>query len=245
MPGQVSATVWRMQVSLSTALLTELSDCAAKDDWEGFRGYIAKGLRSTFFLIIPLACMVGALAIPLMQLFQAGAFSSDDAQFVGNILATWTLSLPFYAGYMYMYRVFAAMRKFLQFALIDFALRIPQVFFYWYLCIQPTIGLAGIPLTDLAFYGIMFVIWPFDCKIKSRIIWNPRHHKCFCPLRSCVPCCWHSCLFYCWHHSSNTSHNRKLRYSLCSGHHHSMRPRWPRDCLWLYVGYCAFLSLAF
>lgn len=153
-------------VSLSTALLTELSDCAAKDDWEGFRGYIAKGLRSTFFLIIPLACMVGALAIPLMQLFQAGAFSSDDAQFVGNILATWTLSLPFYAGYMYMYRVFAAMRKFLQFALIDFALRIPQVFFYWYLCIQPTIGLAGIPLTDLAFYGIMFVICLLIVKSK-------------------------------------------------------------------------------
>lgn len=65
-----------------------------------------------------------------------------------------------------MYRVFAAMRKFLQFALIDFVLRIPQVFFYWYLCTQPTIGLAGIPLTDLAFYGIMFAICLLIVKSK-------------------------------------------------------------------------------
>ena len=60
-----------------------------------------------FFLIIPLAAMVGGLALPLMQLFQAGAFSSEDTLTVSMVLSVWTLSLPFYAGYMYMYRVFA------------------------------------------------------------------------------------------------------------------------------------------
>lgn len=143
-------------VSLSTTLLTELSDCAARDDWKGFRHYIRTGLRSTFFLIIPLAAMVGSLAIPLMQIFQVGAFNAQDTQFVGQILAVWVLSLPFYAGYMYMYRVFAAMRKFIQFALIDFALRFVQVYFYYLLC--NNIGLAGIPITDFFFYGIMFVV---------------------------------------------------------------------------------------
>ena len=41
-----------------------------------------------------------------MQLFQAGAFTADEVNNVGSILAVWVLSLPFYAGYMYMYRVF-------------------------------------------------------------------------------------------------------------------------------------------
>lgn len=145
-------------VSLSTTLFTELSDCAAREDWKGFKHFIQSGLSSTFFLIIPLAAMVGALAIPLMQLFQAGAFKGDDAIFVGEVLFVWIFSLPFYAGYMYMYRVFAALRSFLQFAIIDFALRIPQVILYYLFCSNPEIGLIGIPLADLIFYGIMFIV---------------------------------------------------------------------------------------
>ena len=143
-------------VSVSTTMLTELSDCAAREDWQGFRHFIKTGLRSTFFLIIPLAAMVGSLALPLMQLFQAGAFSSEDTQIVSTVLSMWVLSLPFYAGYMYMYRVFAALRKFAQFAVIDIILRVVQVFFYWQLCQPEMFGVVGIPLADLFFYIIMF-----------------------------------------------------------------------------------------
>ncbi len=142
-------------VSVSTTMLTELSDCAAREDWQGFRHFIQTGLRSTFFLIIPLAAMVGGLALPLMQLFQAGAFSSEDTQTVSTVLSVWTLSLPFYAGYMYMYRVFAALRKFTQFALADVALRIIQVFFYYLLCQPDILGVVGIPVADIFFYTIM------------------------------------------------------------------------------------------
>lgn len=145
-------------VSLSTTLLTELSDCAAREDWDGFRGYVRSGLRSTFFLIIPLALLVGALATPLMQLFQAGAFTAEEVENVGNVLSLWVLSLPFYAGYMYFYRVFAAMRSFLKFAVIDFALRFVQVAGYWFLCQPDVTGLAGIPLADLGFYLVMFAV---------------------------------------------------------------------------------------
>lgn len=145
-------------VSLSTTLLTELSDCAAREDWNGFKGYIRSGLRSTFFLIIPLAFLVGALAQPLMQLFQAGAFTSEEVSNVGYILAIWVISLPFYAGYMYMYRVFAALRSFMKFAIIDFIVRLGQVAGYWYLCQPGVLGLAGIPVSDLAFYAVMLVV---------------------------------------------------------------------------------------
>lgn len=153
-------------VSLSTTLLTELSDCAAREDWKGFRGFIRSGLRSTFFLIIPLALLVGALAQPLMQLFQAGAFTADEVNNVGSILALWVISLPFYAGYMYMYRVFAALRSFMKFAIIDFIIRLAQVAGYWYLCQPEVLGLAGIPIADLAFYTVMFVVCSFIIRGK-------------------------------------------------------------------------------
>ena len=153
-------------VSLSTTLLTELSDCAAREDWNGFRGFVRSGLRSTFFLIIPLALLVGSLAQPLMQLFQAGAFTADEVNNVGSILALWVVSLPFYAGYMYMYRVFAALRSFLKFAVIDFIMRIVQVAGYWYLCEPEVLGLAGIPVADLGFYVLMFVVCSFIVRGK-------------------------------------------------------------------------------
>lgn len=153
-------------VSLSTTLLTELSDCAAREDWNGFRGYVKTGLRTTFFTIIPLALLVGALAQPLMQLFQAGAFTADQVDNVGSILMLWVLSLPFYAGYMYMYRVFAALRSFLKFALIDFALRFVQVAGYWFLCQPEVLGLAGIPISDLGFYLVMYIICGFIVRGK-------------------------------------------------------------------------------
>lgn len=145
-------------VSLSTALLTELSDCAAREDWGKFKDFVRDGVRTTFFAIIPLATLVGCLAYPLMMLFEAGAFTGDEALNVSDILSVWCLSLPFYAGYMYMYRVFAAMRNFMKFALIDFALRFVQVGLYWYLCQPEVLGLPGIPLADLLFYGVMFVV---------------------------------------------------------------------------------------
>lgn len=153
-------------VSLSTTLLTELSDCAAREDWAGFRGYVRSGLRSTFFLIIPLATMVGSLAVPLMQLFQAGAFTAEEVARVGEVLSVWVIALPFYAGYMYLYRVFAALRSFLKFALIDFCMRFVQVGLYYALCRPEALGLVGIPVADIVFYGIMFVVCTFIVRGK-------------------------------------------------------------------------------
>ena len=76
------------------------------------------------------------------------------------------MSLPFYAGYMYMYRVFAALRSFLKFAIIDFFVRFAQVAAYWYLCKPEVLGLAGIPIADLGFYLVMFVVCSFIVRGK-------------------------------------------------------------------------------
>lgn len=106
-----------------------------------------------FLFDYPLSVLGWRTCSALMQLFQAGAFTAEEVANVGTILAIWVVSLPFYAGYMYMYRVFAALRSFMKFAIIDFIVRLGQVAGYWYLCQPEVLGLAGIPISDLAFYA--------------------------------------------------------------------------------------------
>ena len=145
-------------VSISSTMLTEMADCAANEDWAGFKDFVSKGLRSTLFLMLPLAAMVGALAIPLIQLFQAGSFTADDVAYVSEVLAVWTISLPFYAGYMCFYKVFASMRRFTLFACVDICMRLVQALLYSWLCKPENFGVVGIPLGDIFFYGSMFLI---------------------------------------------------------------------------------------
>lgn len=148
-----------LAVSLSTTLMTELSDCAAREDWSGFRNYITKGVRSTYFLIIPMAAMVCAMAVPLMNIFQAGAFNAEDTIQVGTVLSVWVFCLPLYSAYMYLHRSFAAIRHYLAFTLIDIAVRLViQVGLYWLLTREGMLGLLGIPVADFVFYGVMVVI---------------------------------------------------------------------------------------
>ena len=143
-------------VSLSTAFLTEMSAAVAQRDFDGLRDYVKRGIRGTLFLIIPLAGMMVVLAPSLIQLFKAGSFNQEDVVYVSGILSVWVLSLPFYAGQMYLYRVFAALRQFMVFALVSCGLCCLQVGLYAFLCYQPSIGLLGVPIADFLYFGLMF-----------------------------------------------------------------------------------------
>lgn len=144
-------------VSISTAFLTEMSDAVARSDLRGLREFVKRGLRATLFLIIPLAGLMVVLASPIIQIFRAGAFSQDDVVYVSSILAFWVLSLPFYAGQMYLYRVFAALRQFMTFALVSCGFCVVQVSLYALLCKPEMLGLIGVPAADFIYYGLMFL----------------------------------------------------------------------------------------
>lgn len=149
-------------VSLSRALFTEMSEAVAREDWGALRAHVRTGIAGTLLLIIPLAGIMGALATPLMQLFQAGAFNAEDVAYVASILALWMVSLPFYSVLMYLYNVFASMRKFLVFAVVSTIMVVVQCGLYAVLCRPELLGLAGVPVADLVYYGgcciIMIVI---------------------------------------------------------------------------------------
>jgi putative peptidoglycan lipid II flippase len=145
-------------VSLSRALFTEMSADAAKGDVAALREHVVSGISGTLLLIIPLAFLMGALSTPLMQLFRAGAFSAQDVITVAQVLSLWAISLPFYSVSMFMYNVFASVRKFHVFAIISCALAVVQIAMYAVLCNPASLGLYGVPIADLVYYGAICII---------------------------------------------------------------------------------------
>jgi putative peptidoglycan lipid II flippase len=151
-----------LAVALSTAMLTEMSESAATQSWATFRINVRQGLSSTLFLIMPLAALMLCLAEPLTALYHAGAFTADDIAKVSDILFYWCFSLPFYAGYMFLYRAFSAMRDLALVTKIDACCRVGQAFLYALLTtglgLFDGMGLVGIPIADAVFYTVLFAV---------------------------------------------------------------------------------------
>jgi putative peptidoglycan lipid II flippase len=149
-------------VALSTALLTEMSEASAAGNWEGFRANVRLGLRSTIFLIIPLATIIFTLSNQLAGLYHAGAFTYEDVLNVARMVAMWCVALPFYACYMFIYRIFSSMRELTRFIIIDAIGRVLLVALYGFFTtgfgLFDGLGLVGIPLADACVYALLSVV---------------------------------------------------------------------------------------
>ena len=152
-------------VALSTALLTEMSRASAAEDWDSFRSNVRLGLRTTLFLIIPLAAIFLTLSTQLAGLYHAGAFTAQDVQTVARVVAVWCTALPFYATYMFIYRVFTAKRDLKRFIIIDAMGRVLLVTLYGFFTtgfgLWEGLGLVGVPLADLCVYTLLCAIMLF------------------------------------------------------------------------------------
>ena len=143
-----------LAVSLSRTMFTEMSVDAAKENLTGLREHIVSGINVTLLLIIPLAALMGVFSESIMQLFQAGRFSAEDVVQVARVLTLWVIGLPFYSVWMYLYNVFAAMRKFFRFAILNTVFVVLQCGLYALLCPANALGLAGVPIADVVFYTL-------------------------------------------------------------------------------------------
>ena len=148
-------------VSLSRALFTEMGEAVAKEDWPNMRSLVHTGYSATLLLIIPLAAIMVSVSVPIMELFQVGAFSGDDVVYVARILSVWLISLPFYAIVMLLYNIYASMRKFFRFALVSTAMVAVQCALYYVLSSPALFGLAGVPIADIVYYAVCCLILTF------------------------------------------------------------------------------------
>ena len=147
-----------VSVSLSRALFTEMGEASAKEDMPAVRELVRAGMSGNLLLIIPLSGIMIALSIPLMELFQAGAFNAGDVSYVSTVLAAWLYCLPFYAVLFFLYNVFASIRRFMTFAVVSCAMVAVQCVLYFLLCRPEVLGLTGVPIADLVYYGACCVI---------------------------------------------------------------------------------------
>lgn len=145
-------------VSISTAFLTEMSEAMARGDLPTLRSFASRGLRSTLFLIIPLAGLMFVLGVPIIQIFKAGAFDQEAVYRIASVLQVWVVSLPFYAGQMFFYRVFASLRQFMTFALVSCGLCTVQIGLYSVLTRPEMLGIIGVPVSDFVYYALQFFI---------------------------------------------------------------------------------------
>ncbi|MDR2587412.1 MAG: murein biosynthesis integral membrane protein MurJ [Coriobacteriales bacterium] len=152
-------------VALSTALLTELSKASAAEDWGAFRSNVRLGLRSTVFLIIPLAAIIFVMSNQLAGLYHAGEFTAEGVLNVARVVAAWCVALPFYACYMFIYRIFSSMRELNRFIAIDAVGRVLQVVLYGFFAtgfgLFDGLGLIGIPLADACVYALLCCVMLF------------------------------------------------------------------------------------
>lgn len=145
-------------VALATAVFTELSDKAGREDWTAFKITFAKGFKATGMLIIPMAAMLIALSKPLITMYRAGAFTSNDVPVVAEILSWWGAALIFYATFMYVLKTFYSLQDTKTPMVVNLVLLIGHVALYALLSVGvgawPGLGLIGIPIADMIFYAV-------------------------------------------------------------------------------------------
>jgi putative peptidoglycan lipid II flippase len=110
-------------VSIMTALLPALSSRWASGDRDGFRSLLARGLRSTAFIVVPAAFGYIVLAQPIVRLLlQHGAAESGrTSEITGHILVFFSIGLFSFSAFQLLLRAYYAMQDTRTPALINVA----------------------------------------------------------------------------------------------------------------------------
>jgi len=143
-----------LAVSYISAIFPELSRAAGSEDWEGFKGYLSRGLRSMALLMLPAVAILFATGTQLVTLFRFGKFPAEAVPLVTAILAGWTIGLFFFATFMLTLRAFYAMQDTRTPMITNIVMTAMQVGLYALLTrlIPGQYAIVGIPLADSAFF---------------------------------------------------------------------------------------------
>ena len=145
-----------LAVPVTTTLFTELSGMVAEGDMRGVRRTIISGTQQNFFSMVPFMLYLIVFSVPLVSLFRAGSFDWDSVGLVSSYLVVMALSLPFYACFMFMQKVFSALRAMRQYALCNLVMSVLQVVLTIVLCLGAGdwggLGLGGVAIAQIAFF---------------------------------------------------------------------------------------------
>ena len=151
-----------LAVPVTTTLFTELAGMVADRDDAAVRRTIVSGTQQNFFSMVPFMLYLIVFAVPLVSLFRAGSFDWTSVDLVSGYLAVMALSLPFYACFLFMQKVFSALRAMKRYAVCNLVVSVVQVVLTIVLCLGAGswdgFGLAGVAVAQIAFF-VLGTVW--------------------------------------------------------------------------------------
>lgn len=148
-------------VALATAVFTELSESAGRNDMDAFRRHFNSGLRMTGVLMLPLSAALIALAEPLISLYSVGAFEPSAVPQVASALRFWASGLIFFASMMFLLRAFYSLKDTWTPMWANLVFTGVQIGLYLALSTGvggwPGLGVDGMPIADVVFYALLMV----------------------------------------------------------------------------------------
>jgi len=144
-------------VSIMTALLPPLSANWAQGRAREFRQLLARGIRSTAFIVLPAALGYIVLAQPIVRLLlQHGAANAASADLVGDVLVYFSTGLLSFSLFQLLLRSFYAMQDTRTPALINVAavalnVAVNFLFFAW-------LGVKGLALGNTVAYTFASIV---------------------------------------------------------------------------------------
>lgn len=98
-------------LSVTTALLPDMSGHAVNERWDAFRDRLSLGIRATLFLVLPAATGYLVLGRPIVELLlENGVMTARSTDLVSEVLAFMALGLPQGAVFMLLIRSFYSMQ---------------------------------------------------------------------------------------------------------------------------------------
>lgn len=150
-----------LAVPITTAMFTEFSNWFAEKDSAAFRSGFVLGARQILFFMLPCALYLIVFATPLVNMYHAGAFTSDDVTEVATYLMWLAASLPLYAILTYFNKVYSALHDMVTFVKVDIINTLLQIVLFvvlgngigsWH-----GLGLIGVAIATFI-YNILGVI---------------------------------------------------------------------------------------
>jgi len=148
-----------LSVPITTTLFTEISNMYAENNREGIKRAIVGGTQQNLLFMVPFMLYLIVFAVPLVSLFQAGSFTRESVELVAGYLRYMALSLPFYALFLFMQKVFSSLRRMKAYAMCNVVISVVQVVLTMVLCLGVSdtwdgLGLPGIALAQTAFFAL-------------------------------------------------------------------------------------------
>jgi putative peptidoglycan lipid II flippase len=144
-------------VSITSALMPEMSVAALRDDARAFDAIFRRGLRVTALLLIPAAVVAAVFAEPLLRPFLAHGRLTDSAlETTARTLSAFALGLPGFSAFILCTRALQARkdtRRVFYLYVIENAINIVLA-----LALYPSLHVRGLAYSYAAAYTVTAVI---------------------------------------------------------------------------------------